>query len=136
MHYKYVRVQGKELAPNTLQGKGIFSKCWSLIQNQVMDKEDEELFREIDDWFSEHLPWPEPCKNQENVVCFFKTENTEEMIKMVRPMTWLLEKYGHPFFVVYTNTPGEIIYEDQYQVCCKAEPLIIEPLQPSWSPED
>ncbi|MBQ7168300.1 MAG: hypothetical protein IJR63_00175 [Synergistaceae bacterium] len=56
------------------------------------------------------------------------------MMKMITPAMWLLEKYHHPFYVVYTNTPGEIVYEDKYQVVVKAgEELVIEKLQPSWS---
>lgn len=136
LNYKYVRIQGRELAENTMYAKGIFSMCWQLIQNDVMDEEDIGLFKEIDSWFAENLPWPEPCKNREKVVCFFKTENTEEMMKMIRPALWLLERYNHPYFLVYTNTPGEIVYEDKYQVVVKTEDLIIEPVQPSWSPEE
>lgn len=136
LNYKYVRIQGRELAENTMYAKGIFSMCWQLIQNDIMDEEDIGLFKEIDSWFAENLPWPEPCKKQEKVVCFFKTENTEEMMKMIRPALWRLERYNHPYFLVYTNDPGEIVYEDKYQVAVKAEGLIIEPVQPSWSPED
>ncbi len=136
LNYKYVRIQGRELAENTMYAKGIFSMCWQLIQNDVMEEEDIGLFKEIDSWFAENLPWPEPCKRREKVVCFFKTENTEEMMKMIRPALWLLERYHHPYFLVYTNDPGEIIYEDKYQVVVKAEGLIIEPVQPSWSSED
>ena len=76
-------------------------------------------------------------QKQGKVVCFFKTENTEEMMKMIRPALWLLDKYNHPYFLVYTNTPGEIVYEDKYQVVVKVSgDLVIEPVQPSWSPED
>ena len=137
MQYKYVRIQGQELAANTMYAKGIFSMCWQLIQNDVMDEEDVGLFKEIDSWFSENLPWPPPCKNQEKVVCFFKTENSEEMLKMIRPALWLLEKYNHPYFLVYTNTPGEIVYEDKFQIVVKVPGVLqIEELQPSWSPPE
>ncbi|MCR5591120.1 MAG: hypothetical protein K6F73_06250 [Lachnospiraceae bacterium] len=134
MDFKYVRIQGRELAENTMYAKGIFSMCWGLIQNNVMDEEDADLFREIDAWFAEILPWPPQCMRRENVVCFFKTENTEMMMKLIKPALWLLEKYNHPYYVVYTNMPGEIVYEDDYQVVIKAgEPLRIEKMQPSWS---
>ncbi len=137
MHFKYVRIQGQELAANTMYAKGIFSMCWQLIQNDTMIGEDADLYREIDDWFASHLPWPEPCKRQEKVVCFFKTENSEEMMKMIRPALWLLERYNHPYYLVYTNTPGEIVYEDKYQVAVKVPgTLTIEELQESWSPEE
>lgn len=137
LDYKYVRIQGLELAPNTMYAKGIFSMCWQLIQDEVMDEEDVGLYREIDSWFSEALPWPPQCKNQEKVVCFFKTENSDEMMKMIRPALWLLEKYHHPYFLVFTNTPGEIVYEDQYQVAVKVTgKLRIDKLQENWSPKD
>ena len=137
LSYKYVRIQGLELAANTMYAKGIFSMCWQLIQNDVMDEEDIGLFKEIDSWFAENLPWPPQCKNRELVVCFFKTENTEEMMRMIRPALWLLEKYNHPYYLVYTNSPGEIVYEDQYQVVVKVPgKLQIEEVQPSWSPEE
>lgn len=137
MNYKYVRIQGLELAANTMYAKGVFSMCWQLVQNDVMDEEDADLYREIDSWFAEVLPWPPQCRNQEKVVCFFKTENSEEMLKMIRPALWLLEKYGHPYFLVYTNTPGEIVYEDKYQVAVKVPGVLqIEEPQQSWSPQD
>ena len=137
MKFKYVRIQGRELSENTMYAKGIFSMCVQMLRNNVMEEEDADLYREIDDWFAENLPWPEPCKRQEKVVCFFKTENSEEMLKMIRPALWLLERYNHPYYLVYTNTPGEIVYEDKYQVAVKVPGfLTIEEVQESWSPED
>ena len=136
MNFKYVRIQGQELAANTMYAKGIFSMYWQLIKDDVMDEEDASLYKELDDWFAENLPWPPQCMNQEKVVCFFKTENSEEMMKMIRPALWLLERYNHPFYLVYTNTPGEIVYEDQYQVAVKVSgTLQIDPVQENWSPK-
>ena len=123
LNFKYVRIQGRELATNTMHAMGVFSMCWQLLQNGSMEKEDADLFREIDAWFSENLPWPAPCQNQESVVCWFKTENADEMLKMIRPALWLLTRYNHPFFLVYTNDPGEIVYEDRYQVAVRTLPL-------------
>ena len=135
--FKYVRIQGKELARNTMHAKGIFSMCMQMIQDEIMDEEDADLYREIDSWFAENLPWPPPCKRQEPVVCWFKTENADEMIKMIRPALWLLDRYNHPYYLVYTNTPGEIVYEDKYQVAAKVDGFLqIDEIQPNWSPED
>ena len=134
--FKYVRIQGREVAENTKYAKGIFSMCWQLIQDNVMEEEDADLFREIDAWFADVLPYPPPCKRQEKVICFFKTENSEEMMKYITPAMWLLDKYHHPFFVVYTDSPGEIVYEDEYQVAVKVDDYIkVEKVQQSWTPE-
>ena len=133
LKFKYVRIQGKELARNTMHAKGVFSMCWQMVQNDVMEAEDADLFREIDAWFVDNLPFPPQCRDQEPVVCWFKTENSEEMMRMIRPALWLLERYNHPYFLVYTNTPGEIVYEDKYQVAAKTDGLLlIEEPQKPW----
>lgn len=137
MNFKYVRIQGKNLARNTMHAKGVFSLCWELIQQKVMEEEDADLYKEIDDWFAENLPWPPQCKNQEPVICWFKTENSDEMMKMIRPALWLLERYSVPYYLVYTNTPGEIVYEDKYQIVAKTDGVLhIDEVPKSWSPED
>ncbi|MBR4163799.1 MAG: hypothetical protein IKR11_09780 [Solobacterium sp.] len=124
LEFKYVRIQGKNLARNTMHAKGIFSMCMDMIRNKAMEEEDADLYMEIDSWFAENFPWPPQCKNQEAVICWFKTENSEEMMKMIRPALWLLERYNVPYYLVYTNTPGEIVYEDQYQTVIKPTPSI------------
>ncbi|MBQ6400654.1 MAG: hypothetical protein IJI20_00060 [Firmicutes bacterium] len=137
LEFKYMRIQGKVLVRNTMHAKGIFSMFMQMIREDVMEEEDADLFREINDWFAEELPWPPPCRRQEPVVCWFKTENTDEMVKMIRPALWLLDRYEVPYYLVYTNTPGEIVYEDQYQVATKADgTLQIDEVPPAWSPEE
>ena len=137
LEFKYMRIQGKVLVRNIMHAKGIFSMFMQMIREDVMEEEDADLFREINDWFAEELPWPPPCRRQEPVVCWFKTENTDEMVKMIRPALWLLDRYEVPYYLVYTNTPGEIVYEDQYQVATKADgTLQIDEVPPAWSPEE
>lgn len=134
LNYKYLRIQGLELATETKYAKGVFSMCWKLVQDKIMDDEDAELYQEIDSWIAEELPYPPQCMNRERVVCFFKTENAREMLKRIRPALWLLEKYDHPYFVVLTNTPGKIVYEDQYQVVVEVDGMLhMEEFQESWT---
>lgn len=136
MDFKFVRIQGRELAANTLYAAGIFSMCWKLIQEDKMDEEDLALFKEIDSWFAEELPFPDPCLNKERVVCFFKTENADIMMRMIKPAMWLLERYNHPFYVVYTNHPGEIVYEDEYQVAVRVEDTPTVTFHHQWTEPD
>ena len=114
--YKYVRIQGREDSYITKYAKGVFSLCWNLIRDKVLTPEEEQLFISIDDWFKEELPEPEPCKNHEMVITFFKCESTEHMIKKLGPAIDLLDKYQKPYDVVYTNFVGTIVYEDEWQV--------------------
>ena len=137
MKFKYVRIQGRDLAANTMHAAGIFSMCVRLIQQGIMDEEDAALWREIDSWFATELPFPEPCMNKERVICFFKCDNSEEMMRMITPAMWLLERYHHPFYVVYTNDPGEIVYEDDYQVAVKVpEEVLSVEFHHQWTEPD
>ena len=42
--YKYMRIQGRALASNTMYAKGVFSIAWKLIADKRMDEEDADLY--------------------------------------------------------------------------------------------
>jgi len=119
--YKYMRIQGREDSYITKYPKGVFSLCWNLIRDKVMTKEDEKLFISIDEWFKENLPEPEPCKNHETVITFFKCETTSQMVKKLEPAIALLDKYNKTYDVVYTNFVGTIVYEDEWQIAVSVD---------------
>ena len=117
---KYIRIQGRENAYMTKYPKGVFGMCWRLLLDGKMSEEDAERFRAIDKWFVENLPEPEPCKNQEQVITFFKT-TASEMIEKAEPMLRLLEKYDQPYDIICTNFVGTIIYEDEWQIAVRVK---------------
>ena len=121
MQFKYMRIQGREASWITKYPKGIFGMCWRMIMDGIMSREDEEIFRLIDQWFKDNLPEPEPCKNGEKVITFFKVETTEEMQEKIMPAVQILDKYEHPYDVVYTNFVGTVVYEDEWQVAVRVE---------------
>ena len=121
MSYKYMRIQGRENSYVTQYPKGVFSLCWNLIRDGILNEQEKELFISIDEWFKENLPEPEPCKNHEKVITFFKCESTEEMRAKLEPAIALLDKYGKVYDVVYTNFVGTIVYEDDWQVAVTVE---------------
>ena len=119
--YKYMRIQGREDSYVTKYPKGVFSLCWNLIRDKAMTEEEEKLFVSIDNWFKDCLPEPEPCKNHESVITFFKCATTEKMAKKLEPAIALLDKYNKPYDVVYTNFVGTIAYEDEWQIAVRVE---------------
>lgn len=121
MAYRYMRIQGREESYITKYPKGIFSLCWNLIRDGVLTEEEKNLFLAIDDWFKQHLPEPEPCVNHEKVITFFKCDTTEHMLRKLEPAVALLDRYGKPYDVVYTNFVGTIVYEDEWQVAVRVE---------------
>lgn len=122
MDFKYMRIQGRELSYVTKRPKGIFAMCWRMIYDGKMEKEDAELFEKINQWFEENLPNLEVCQSgNQAVTTYFKTESTAEMVKRLEPAMELLEKYRHPYDVVYTNFVDNIVYEDEYQIAVRIE---------------
>jgi len=117
MEFKYMRIQGRELSYITQYPKGIFAMCWRMIYDEVMSEQDAELFKSINTWFEENLPEPPVCQTgDKKVITFFKTATTGEMLKHIEPAMALLDKYNHPYDIVYTNFVGNIVYEDEFQV--------------------
>ncbi len=114
--YRYMRIQGRENSYITGYPKGVFSLCWNLVRDKVLTEEEEKLFISIDEWFKANLPEPEPCKNHEMVITFFKCDNSEQMLRKLEPAVALLDKYRKPYDVVYTNSVGTIVYEDDWQI--------------------
>lgn len=121
MKYKYMRIQGRENSYITKYPKGIFSLCWNLIKEEKLTDEEKELFISIDNWFKDNLPEPNPCKNHEEVITFFKCESTLDMVGRLKPAIALLDKYQKPYDVVYTNFVGSIVYEDDWQIAVRVE---------------
>ena len=119
--YRYMRIQGREDSWITKYPKGIFGMCWRLILDGGMEPEDVKTFRAIDEWFRENLPEPEACKNHEKVITFFKTGTTGEMQQMLAPIVRMLDRYGYPYDIIYTNCVGMVVYEDEWQVVVKVE---------------
>ena len=114
--YQYMRIQGRENSYVTKYPKGVFSLGWNLVRDKILTAEEEQLFVSVDAWFKEHLPEPEPCKNHEPVITFFKCSSTGHMITKLEPVIRLLTKYQKPFDVVYTDFVGTIVYEDEWQI--------------------
>ncbi|MBP3568249.1 MAG: hypothetical protein J6K04_03685 [Lachnospiraceae bacterium] len=122
MEFKYMRIQGRELSYVTNYPKGIFAMCWRMIYDGVMEEADAELFKSINEWFEENLPNPPACQTgNQAVITYFKVESTEEMRMQIEPAMALLEKYNHPYDVVYTNFVENVVYEDEFQVAVQVK---------------
>lgn len=121
---KYMRIQGREIAWVTKKPVGVFTLCVRKIRDEIFSKTDVEKFHDAEKWFNENLPHPpfygennnDATANTQGAITYFKTANATIMLENLAPIFELLEKYQVPYDIVYTNFPGKIIYEDEYQV--------------------
>jgi hypothetical protein len=121
---KFIRIQGREKSYITQKPVGIFTLCYRRVRDDVFNETEKTIFQEVDKWFNEHLPHPpfygesndNPNANTKKAVTYFKTNNCEIMLKQLVPLFDLCDKYNIPFDIIYTNYPGNIIYEDEFQI--------------------
>lgn len=118
---KYVRIQTR-YSGKTGKPVGIFGACHHVVNSSYFPynatEDEKQVFRDIENWFEEHLPNPPYYDegNPDKYITWFKTKTTEHMIEKLIPLMDLLEKYNVEYDVVYTNFVGKIVYEDEFQV--------------------
>jgi len=136
---KYVRIQGRETAYRTGMPIGVFAAVHRLQEAGILTNEEKELYREIDQvWFEENLPNPPFYSDDKpgKPITWFKTDTAGFMLEKLQPLIDNLEKYSKPYDIVYTNFPGRIVYEDEWQVAVYGDnsPGRISPLSAEHLP--
>lgn len=109
---------------------GLFVAVDHLRRAGRLSPDDEALWLAIDDWFIANLPEPPHYSdgNAVGIVTWFKTPLPAAMQRRVEVGTALLSKYGVPWSISESDDPGEIVYEDEFQVA------IIPPIRGVASP--
>lgn len=119
---KYVRIEAEQDSSDG-ERLGIFHACWGLLNNHILEPDDSDILLEVDSWFTEHLPKPLVLKRTEERAdwkSWFKS-SAADMLLHINPLIDLLEKYDVDYAVIYSDNPGTVIYEDEYQiVACDA----------------
>ncbi|RCW40897.1 hypothetical protein [Paenibacillus prosopidis] len=116
----YIRFHGNYSSPYTNQPYGIFVVIFHLQRDGKLSDEDSKLYDETVDWFEEHLPNP-PYYDEGNTiraVTWFKENNHSSiMIKKLTAFFNIARKYNVEIIKsVVHEPPGEIVYEDEYQI--------------------
>ncbi|ULL16853.1 hypothetical protein DVH26_21825 [Paenibacillus sp. H1-7] len=117
MNVRYLRIQVR-YAGKTGKPVGIFGACWHLLRNNRISEEESTNFLAVNEWFKEQLPEPPFYQdgNPNRAITWFKVGSSEEMVTELQPLMDLLDKYHVQYDIVFSNYPGTIIYEDEYQV--------------------
>lgn len=97
---------------------GIFVAVDHLRRADRLTEDEEELYFDIDDWFTIHLPNPPfyADGNTVGAVTWFKGASTVDMRKRLEPLCGILTKYGVAWVTAESADPGTIVYEDAFQV--------------------
>ncbi len=97
---------------------GVFVAVDHLRRADRLSEDEEELYFDIDDWFNANLPNPPfyGDGNSVGAVTWFKRSTSPRMLKRLEPLCEILTKYGVEWVVAESSDPGNVIYEDEFQV--------------------
>lgn len=120
---KYYRVHTSNIAYMTQQPRGIFIAICKLSEAKLLTDEEEAEFQRNHKYFEEVLPVPPYYDNgnPDKAITWFK--DTEEGNRIWNEMGFyrrMAAKYGLKLYISATeDIPGEIIYEDDFQIAVK-----------------
>ena len=116
---KYFRFCADYESSHTQQRYGIFIAVWHLIRDKKVSAEDEAAYWKARAWFEAHLPIPPYHKdgNPDRAITWFKeTAMDTAVVKELKTYRDIAERYGVKIELISSDSPGTVIYEDDYQI--------------------
>ena len=117
----YVRFVVSQKDQKSGREKGLFAAMGELHENGVLFDYEEELEKEIYQWFKKNLLVPRVQSSESNhyskpgAISWFK-HTAQEHIEKMRAYSQILEAHDVPVAQLTTTRPGEVLYEDEYQI--------------------
>ena len=127
---KYYRIHTKDIAYITGQPRGIFTAVGKLVDAKILSEEEEKDYWKNREYFEKVLPVPPFYEkgNPDKAVTWFK-DNTQgnDIYSQMTFYKAMAKKYGVKLYMTQTlQIPGEIIYEDDFQIAVKNQKADLE----------
>lgn len=120
---KYFRIHTAENAYLTKQPRGIFTTVGKLVDAKILTEEETKEYWKNREYFEEVLPVPPFYENgnPDGAITWFKeNEKGKEIYSQMSFYREMASKYGVELFrSECTEIPGEVIYEDDFQIAVK-----------------
>jgi hypothetical protein len=100
---------------------GVVAELRVLRESGHLPDYEHEHVEQIFEWLNSHLPSPpfERMNWSPNAISWFKS-SSQDMIAKFREIIAILEEHGRPVRMIKTLLPGEILYEDDYQIVAES----------------
>jgi len=117
---RYYRIHTADIAYHTQQPRGLFVAIWKLVEDKKLTEYEEKKYWENRKWFEKNLPVPPfyDKGNPQKAITWYKdNESGNSMCFRMSFYFEMTKKYSLELFKTFSeNMPGEIIYEDEYQI--------------------
>ena len=119
----YFRIHTADIAYITQQPRGLFTAIGKLVNEKKLTEEETAEYWKNREYFEKVLPVPPFYEkgNPDKAITWFK--DTSQGNDIYRQMTFyrtMAKKYGLKLYISQcTELPGEVIYEDDFQIAVK-----------------
>ena len=116
----FLRFQGQQPNLGTASKLGIFQLAFELRDRRDLPSYAFDELQSNLAWLKLHLKSPEILDDDEHyrAIAWFKPD-AHEPLKRVWAIKAVLEEFGYQIDLIKSNTPGLVIYEDDWQIIAK-----------------
>ena len=119
----YYRIHTADIAYMTQQPRGLFTAIWKLVESKTLTQEETAEYWKNREYFEKVLPVPPFYKqdNPDHAITWFKdTPQGNDIYRQMDFYRAMANKYGLKLYMSKcTEPPGEVIYEDDFQIAIK-----------------
>ena len=119
----YYRIHTADIAYMTQQPRGLFTAIWKLVESKTLTQEETAEYWKNREYFEKVLPVPPFYEqgNPDNAITWFKdTPQGNDIYRQMDFYRAMANKYGLKLYMSKcTEPPGEVIYEDDFQIAIK-----------------
>lgn len=116
---KFHRISSSAVSPYTEERYGIFVAVWHLVRDKRVTTQEESDYWAHREWFEANLPIPPFYSegNPKRAITWFKdTAIGHPLLDRLSFYRELAAKYGLDIQTESTMEPGEVLYEDSFQI--------------------
>lgn len=127
---KYFRIHTSDIAWITQKPRGIFTTVGKLVEAKTLTEEETAEYWKQREYFEKVLPVPPFYEqgNPDHAVTWFKdTPQGQDIWRQLTFYREMCSKYGIKLYKTECTTlPGQVIYEDEFQIAVINEPQDLE----------
>jgi hypothetical protein len=112
---RYLRFHTSLPGANASTPLGLFRAWGQLAEADVIDSWTADRAEEVCEWFDKHLPVPRLRNGQERAV-FWLRADCGDMIQRMWDLVVILRENDIGVEVLRTKNPGQVCYQDRFQV--------------------
>ncbi len=114
----YIRFVTHERDDQSGSSRGVFHAAYELQKSTQLESHEYDWLGETIIWYQDNLPVPSYFKRRkadDSAICWFRV-SAQGKIGRLWEMVHLLKEYGVYVRTIRTRNPGEIVFQDEYQI--------------------